>query len=241
MAPTVLRAAVRARHRLHLRRHHRQRGRPRGRRLHPLLRRGRRDARHRLLHRADQDAGKLHRGVRSWPPSGEKPIVMLKIGRSEAGRSAALAHTGSLVGSDDVIDAVMRKLGISRVYERRRDDRDAGDLPHAAAAEGRRRRDGLRLRRRGRLAVDLAAECGINVSRRCPRRRAASCARSCPSTAPSATRSTSTGQARVPDGDPGRVRWTLAEAPGIDSSSTAGLSVVVDRQAQRWADARGGR
>ena len=44
-----------------------------------------------------------------------KPIVMLKIGHSEAARRAALAHTGSLVGSDDVIDAVLRKLGVSRV------------------------------------------------------------------------------------------------------------------------------
>jgi acetate---CoA ligase (ADP-forming) len=45
----------------------------------------------------------------------DKPIVMLKIGRSEAGRRAALAHTGSLVGANDVIDAVLRRCGVSRV------------------------------------------------------------------------------------------------------------------------------
>ncbi|MFN8514321.1 MAG: acetate--CoA ligase family protein [Chloroflexia bacterium] len=45
-----------------------------------------------------------------------KPIVMLKIGRSEAGRRSALAHTGSLVGSDGIADAVMRQYGINRVY-----------------------------------------------------------------------------------------------------------------------------
>ena len=45
----------------------------------------------------------------------QKPIVMLKIGRSEAGRRAALAHTGSLVGSDAAIDALLRKLGVTRV------------------------------------------------------------------------------------------------------------------------------
>lgn len=44
-----------------------------------------------------------------------KPIVVLKVGRSEGGRRAALAHTGSLVGSDDIADAVMRQHGITRV------------------------------------------------------------------------------------------------------------------------------
>ena len=44
-----------------------------------------------------------------------KPIVMLKIGRSEASQRSAMAHTGSLVGSDAVIDAVLRKNGVTRV------------------------------------------------------------------------------------------------------------------------------
>jgi acetyltransferase len=44
-----------------------------------------------------------------------KPIVVLKIGSSEKGRRAALAHTGSLVGSDAIADAVMRQHGITRV------------------------------------------------------------------------------------------------------------------------------
>ena len=45
----------------------------------------------------------------------EKPIVMLKIGRSEIAQRSALAHTGSLVGADDVTDAVLRRLGVIRV------------------------------------------------------------------------------------------------------------------------------
>ncbi|MFK4492247.1 acetate--CoA ligase family protein [Bradyrhizobium sp. USDA 336] len=44
-----------------------------------------------------------------------KPIVMIKIGRSEKARQAALAHTGSLVGSDVAIDAVLKRLGVIRV------------------------------------------------------------------------------------------------------------------------------
>jgi acyl-CoA synthetase (NDP forming) len=45
-----------------------------------------------------------------------KPLVVLKVGRSEGGQRAALAHTGSLVGSDAIADAVLRQLGVIRVH-----------------------------------------------------------------------------------------------------------------------------
>jgi acetyltransferase len=44
-----------------------------------------------------------------------KPIVMIKVGRSDGARHAAMAHTGSLVGADVAIDAVLKKLGVVRV------------------------------------------------------------------------------------------------------------------------------
>ena len=44
-----------------------------------------------------------------------KPIVAVKVGRSEMGAKAAQAHTGSLVGDDAVIDAVFRQAGVIRV------------------------------------------------------------------------------------------------------------------------------
>jgi acyl-CoA synthetase (NDP forming) len=44
-----------------------------------------------------------------------KPIVVLKIGRSEQAQRAARAHTGALVGSDRVLDAVFKQHGIHRV------------------------------------------------------------------------------------------------------------------------------
>lgn len=44
-----------------------------------------------------------------------KPVLVLKTGRSERGQQAALAHTGSLTGSDAVIDAVLREYGAVRV------------------------------------------------------------------------------------------------------------------------------
>jgi acetyltransferase len=90
-----------------------------------------------------------------------KPIVMLKIGRSEAGRRAALAHTGSMVGADDVIDALLPRLGVTRVSS-------VDELLEAVAVFHARK-----LPRGGGLAAvavsggaagllaDLAPECGV--------------------------------------------------------------------------------
>lgn len=45
-----------------------------------------------------------------------KPVVLLKVGTSEATARAAQAHTGSLVGDDRTFDALCRKFGLSRVH-----------------------------------------------------------------------------------------------------------------------------
>ena len=44
----------------------------------------------------------------------EKPIALIKAGRSEQGRSIALTHTGALTGSDELHDALFERLGIAR-------------------------------------------------------------------------------------------------------------------------------
>jgi acetate---CoA ligase (ADP-forming) len=44
-----------------------------------------------------------------------KPIVAVKVGASEIGQAAALAHTGSVAGDDAVVDAVLRQLNVIRV------------------------------------------------------------------------------------------------------------------------------
>lgn len=96
------------------------------------------------------------------------PIVMIKAGRSEGARRAALAHTGSLVGADNVVEAALTKLGVIRV-----DTID--DLIECAAALHSRT-----LPRGDRVAVvspsggvssvisDLAQSCRINLPQPSP-------------------------------------------------------------------------
>ncbi|MES2986348.1 MAG: acetate--CoA ligase family protein [Pseudomonadota bacterium] len=58
-----------------------------------------------------------------------KPVILIKVGRSEAGIRAVAAHTAALTGEDAVFDAAIRDLGVVRV-----DTTDAMfDLVYAAS------------------------------------------------------------------------------------------------------------
>jgi len=44
-----------------------------------------------------------------------KPVIVIKAGRTEAAAQAAASHTGSLAGSDEVLEAAFRRCGVLRV------------------------------------------------------------------------------------------------------------------------------
>jgi len=46
----------------------------------------------------------------------DKPIIILKVGRTAAAAAAAASHTGALTGSDDVLNAAFRRCGALRVH-----------------------------------------------------------------------------------------------------------------------------
>ncbi|UCD44848.1 MAG: CoA-binding protein [Candidatus Bathyarchaeota archaeon] len=51
----------------------------------------------------------------------EKPIVVIKVGVTEAGSKAAASHTGSIAGSDNVYEAAFKQAGVIRAG-------DAGEM-----------------------------------------------------------------------------------------------------------------
>ncbi len=81
----------------------------------------------------------------------QKPIVILKLGKSEKGKHAAQAHTATLVGSDAVYSTVFKQHGLTRVA-------DLDDFIETVELFSKRKR--LRGHRVG-VIVPSGAECGL--------------------------------------------------------------------------------
>lgn len=93
-----------------------------------------------------------------------KPVVMVKVGRTDVGAQAAASHTASLAGDDAAYDALFRQYGAWRA----RSVEELFDVAHALAVAGEpaNRRVGLLTVSGGvgALMADDAAEAGLEVA-----------------------------------------------------------------------------
>jgi acyl-CoA synthetase (NDP forming) len=93
-----------------------------------------------------------------------KPLVVIKAGRSDAGRRATQSHTGSLAGRDAVYDAALRQCGAIRVAG----IEEMFDLCRAFTVlrlvRGRRLAIVTNSGGPGVLAADRAEACGLEVA-----------------------------------------------------------------------------
>ncbi len=93
-----------------------------------------------------------------------KPLIILKVGASESGAKAATSHTGALVGSDRVYDAVFHQTGVIRAKE----VEDLFDLANIASAPHFPKGPGTALMTisggAGILMCDHCEEAGLKVT-----------------------------------------------------------------------------
>lgn len=93
-----------------------------------------------------------------------KPVIVLKIGRSAAGRMAAQSHTGALAGEDRIFDAIFAQYCTYRAES----FDDALDVAYVCAASGAAtgKRVGLVTISggAGALMADVAVKAGLDVA-----------------------------------------------------------------------------
>ncbi len=92
-----------------------------------------------------------------------KPIVVLKVGRSDVGQKAASSHTASLTGSDSVFDAFFKQAGIIRVEDIQDITDIAGLFNNIPLPRGRGLGIVTTSGGAGILAADTAVEMGLDV------------------------------------------------------------------------------
>lgn len=97
-----------------------------------------------------------------------KSVIALKLGGSQEGRSAAMAHTGSLAGSLEAFDALAADCGVIRADTLDDAVELAELLAHAAPPSGRRL-GAITLSGAYRgLLLDAAARCGLHFPELAP-------------------------------------------------------------------------
>ena len=92
-----------------------------------------------------------------------KPVVIMKVGKSERGAAAAASHTGALAGADAIFDAVFREYGVHRASS----VEEMLDIAYACSHGVLPRSDRLAVITVsggvGVMAADLATEIGLDL------------------------------------------------------------------------------
>ncbi|MEU0302946.1 acetate--CoA ligase family protein [Streptomyces sp. NPDC006175] len=95
---------------------------------------------------------------------GDKAILAVKSGRSEAGARAASSHTASMTGDDKVFDQLMREVGVIRVHNQEQ-LQDAAQVFDARRKPRGRRLTVLSMSGGGAvMAADTASDFGLDVA-----------------------------------------------------------------------------
>ncbi len=113
-----------------------------------------------------RDGARLRAALRACASAG-KPVIVMKVGSSDAGALAAATHTGSLAGTDAVFDAVFRECGAFRAksIEEMIDIAyvcATGGLPVSDAVTAVTISGGI-----GVLMADAVASCGLRMPAIC--------------------------------------------------------------------------
>lgn len=97
-----------------------------------------------------------------------KPVVLVKVGRYAAGSKAVQSHTGALVGSDAVFDALVRRAGVVRVNSILQLFASARALSTHIKPSGNRLAIVTNGGGPGVMATDLAVELGVRMAELSP-------------------------------------------------------------------------
>jgi len=100
-----------------------------------------------------------------------KPLVVIKSGRSQAGRRATLSHTGSMAGADAVYDAALKSCGAIRVSSVEEMFDLCKGFVHVPPVKGRRVVIVTNSGGPGVLAADHAEQVGLDVAEPSPQLR----------------------------------------------------------------------
>ena len=93
-----------------------------------------------------------------------KPVVVVKAGRHDEGSRAAMSHTGSIVGSDDVFDRALRRAGVVRVLTIGELFSAAEILSSGYRVKGNRLAVVTNAGGPGVMAADCAVEWGVSIT-----------------------------------------------------------------------------